>query len=142
MRDREVQFAHCFWGILFPWYNTCMVFQIIYDLVSEIPSGKVLTYGRIARIMGMKDVRKVGFALHANRDTGKVPCHRVVKSDGTLASGYAFGGWHVQKELLTAEGVPFVADNQVNIEKALWEVPNDLSKQIAKKFQEYKKGGQ
>jgi methylated-DNA-protein-cysteine methyltransferase related protein len=117
-----------------------MVFQIIYDLVSEIPNGKVLSYGTIAKIMGMKDVRKVGFALHANRNTNKIPCHRVVTSDGRLASGYAFGGPNVQKELLAAEGVPFISDKQVDIEKALWEVPDDLSERIAQKFQKYKKG--
>ena len=52
-------------------------FQRVYEVVKLIPSGKVATYGQIAMILGIKDARKVGWALHANKDPN-VPCHRVV----------------------------------------------------------------
>ena len=51
--------------------------------------------------------RLIGNYLHKNIDPKTIPCHRVVKSDGTLASGYAFGGPKKQKELLEKEGVKF-----------------------------------
>ncbi len=75
--------------------------------------GKVATYGQIARILGTRDSRRVGQALHANKDR-RVPCHRVVFADGSLAPGYAFGGAGEQKKKLLAEGVEFVGDKVYN----------------------------
>lgn len=82
----------------------------IYDLVIDIPKGKVMTYGQIARILELKDVRLVGWMLHQNRDLN-TPCHRVIKSDGSVAKGYAFGGPHKQRKLLEKEGVRFKKGN-------------------------------
>ena len=65
------------------------LFQRVYEVVKRIPSGKVATYGQIAEILGTKDARKIGFALHANRDEN-TPCHRVVNKDGRLAPNFAF----------------------------------------------------
>ena len=81
-------------------------FQRVYAAVKKIPEGKVMTYGQIADILGTKDARRVGHALHANRDS-QVPCHRVVNKDGRLAPGYAFGGAGEQKARLLSEGVEF-----------------------------------
>lgn len=67
----------------------------------------------------MKDVRKVGWALHANPDSENCPCHRVVNKDGRLAPGYAFGGPGEQKKMLLEEGVPFKDELHVDLEKAL-----------------------
>jgi len=53
------------------------LFKRVYALVKKIPSGKVATYGQIAKILETKDARKVGWALHANKDID-TPCHRVV----------------------------------------------------------------
>lgn len=69
-----------------------MAFEKIYEVVNKIPRGKVSTYGAIARLIGSRDVRKIGWALHANTDSSKIPCHRVVNKEGRLAPGYAFGG--------------------------------------------------
>ena len=65
------------------------LFKRVYRVVRKIPKGKVTTYGEIAKALGTKDSRKVGFALHANKDP-KIPCHRVVNKDGRLAPGFAF----------------------------------------------------
>ena len=65
------------------------LFAEIYKLVKKIPRGKVTTYGEIAKAIGTKDARKVGFALHANKDSN-TPCHRVVNKDGRLAPNFAF----------------------------------------------------
>ncbi len=82
-------------------------FDDVYNVVLTIPKGKVMTYGQVARMAGTKDARRVGQALHANRDPG-IPCHRVVFANGSLAPGYAFGGEEVQRRKLIAEGVKFI----------------------------------
>jgi methylated-DNA-protein-cysteine methyltransferase-like protein len=81
-------------------------FGEVYDVVKKIPAGKVMTYGQVARAVGSRDARRVGQALHANKDP-KVPCHRVVFSDGRLAPGFAFGGMEKQREKLRKEKVRF-----------------------------------
>ena len=80
----------------------------VYHVVSNIPSGKVSTYGRIAKVCGMKSSREVGRILHENPDPKEIPCHRVVHSDGSIAVGYAFGGRKKQIEILGKEGILIV----------------------------------
>lgn len=90
-------------------------FEQVFDVVKKIPEGKVSTYGQVAKAIGARDVRKVGWALHANKDSSMVPCHRVVNKDGRLAPGYAFGGPNEQKNRLMAEGVKFVDPEHVDL---------------------------
>jgi len=66
-------------------------FDKIYKVVDKIPKGKVLTYKKVAKISGVKNPRVVGFTLHANENPDEIPCHRVVKANGKIADGYAFG---------------------------------------------------
>lgn len=94
-------------------------FQRVYDIVRLIPSGKVATYGQIAKILGTKDARKVGFALHGNKDLN-VPCHRVVNKCGRLAPNFAFDGWREQKRRLISEGVNFTDETHVELRKYFW----------------------
>lgn len=62
----------------------------VYRVVKKIPRGKVLTYRQVAQKIGNpKSYRAVGNALNKNRDP-KVPCHRVIKSDGSVG-GYNSG---------------------------------------------------
>lgn len=82
-------------------------FDRVYKIVSEIPRGKVTTYGEIAKKLRMKNPRVVGYALHVNKNPMDVPCHRVVNIKGELAPGFAFGGKDIQKKLLLNEGVEF-----------------------------------
>lgn len=86
------------------------LFTEIYEVVKRIPCGKVATYGQIADALCLKDVRRVGHALHQNPDNSTIPCHRVVNKDGCLSGGYAFGGVEVQAALLSAEGVTVVGN--------------------------------
>ncbi len=92
-------------------------FQKIYAVVSKIPKGKVMTYKQISIISGVKNARVVGFAMRSNKDTNTVPCHRVVSSDGQLR-GYAFGGIKRKRELLEHEGVTFLNETTVDLEKS------------------------
>jgi len=91
-------------------------FEQVYEVVKEIPEGMVMTYGQIAEKLGSRDARRVGHALHANKDGTLVPCHRVVNKMGKLAPGYAFGGPNEQKNRLKAEGVKFLDELHVDLE--------------------------
>jgi methylated-DNA-protein-cysteine methyltransferase-like protein len=93
-------------------------FERVYGVVRTIPSGKVATYGQIAQMLGTKDARKVGWALHANIDKD-VPCHRVVNKDGKLAENFIFNGWREQKRRLITEGISFTSEKVVNMDKHL-----------------------
>ncbi len=74
-----------------------------------------MTYGQVAKLAGVTP-RVVGFAMAGNKDTGKVPCHRVIDSQGKLR-GYGFGGIKVKKQLLEQEGILFLEDQAVDLAK-------------------------
>jgi methylated-DNA-protein-cysteine methyltransferase related protein len=93
------------------------LFEQVYDVVKRIPVGMVMTYGQVAKVVGTRDARRVGQALHANRSS-QIPCHRVVFANGSLAPGFAFGGCAEQKERLLKEGVEFAGET-VNMERCL-----------------------
>lgn len=87
----------------------------VYRAVTQIPCGKVATYGQIATLAGNgKAARAVGNALHNNPAPGIIPCHRVVNAQGRLCPNFAFGGDEAQKELLESEGV-CVFDHHVDL---------------------------
>lgn len=85
-------------------------------MVRKIPSGRVMTYGQVAKLAGTIG-RVVGFALHANPYEGDVPCHRVVNRFGGLAESFAFGGKNEQKMRLVSEGVEFGVDGNIDLKK-------------------------
>ena len=91
-------------------------FEPVYTLVSNIPKGKVTTYGDIAKKLHMSP-RVVGYALHKNPYEGEIPCHRVVNREGRIAPNFAFGGLGIQKKLLESEGVNFKDDKHVDLAK-------------------------
>lgn len=91
-------------------------FARVYKVVKKIPLGKVATYGQIAESLGSKDARRVGWALHANKDEN-VPCHRVVSKSGRLAPNFAFDGAQEQRRRLEAEGVEFLDKTHVDLSK-------------------------
>lgn len=97
------------------------VFERIYEVVCEIPRGKVATYGQVAALAGNpRWARVVGYALHANPKPGVIPCHRVVNRNGETAASFAFGGADVQRALLEAEGVAFLSDGRVDMARCQW----------------------
>ncbi|MDD4839637.1 MAG: MGMT family protein [Clostridia bacterium] len=89
----------------------------VYEVVKEIPKGRVMTYGQIAAMLGSpRASRAVGYALHFNPRQGEIPCHRVVNRFGHLAEAYVFGGIDVQKKLLEKEGIE-LTDYTVDLKK-------------------------
>lgn len=84
-------------------------------LVAQIPAGRLVTYGQLARLMGMPGyARRVGRAL-AGAPAG-IPCHRVVNNAGRTAPG-----WAEQRTLLEAEGVAFRANGCADLRQFGWE---------------------
>lgn len=97
------------------------IFKKVYEKVMLIPKGRVTTYGEIAASLGNRRLsRVVGYALHVNPNPGVIPCHRVVNRFGMVSSAFAFGGSNRQIELLTEEGVSFVNEGRVDMEKHMW----------------------
>ena len=95
----------------------------VYDVVRQIPRGRVASYGQVARLVGApRCARLVGFALHANPEPGVIPCHRVVFKDGSLAPAFAFGGPDEQRRLLEAEGIGFDGQGRARMAEFAWEV--------------------
>lgn len=90
----------------------------VLGFVAKIPKGKVTTYGRIAKAIGLKSPRTVGKVLHHNPDPKRFPCHRVVFADGSLSDNFAFGGKKRQIALLKKENISFIA-GRIKLEEHL-----------------------
>lgn len=92
----------------------------VYGIVSQIPNGRVMTYGQIAALCGRpRAARMVGGIAH-HGDTS-LPWHRVVKKDGGLAEGYP-GGTQGHRAALEAEGVRFTDSGRIaDMRKQLWQ---------------------
>ena len=94
------------------------VFEKIYEVVKNIPKGRVATYGQVALLAGNpRWARVVGYALHNNPAPEIIPCHRVVNREGRVAAAFVFGGENAQRKLLENEGITFEADGRVDLKK-------------------------
>lgn len=91
-------------------------FDQVFSVAKKIPKGRVMTYGQIAKELGTRDARKVGWALHSNKNRD-VPCHRVVNKQGGLAKNFASGGWKEQRKRLLEESVVFEDEMHVDLGK-------------------------
>jgi len=93
-----------------------------YDLVAQVPIGKVTTYGEVARALGdIVASRFVGYAMSLNDDIVKVPCRRVVQSDGRLG-GYTGGGPAKKARLLREEGIEVVEGKVADLDRYMFSV--------------------
>ncbi|MFH1181412.1 MAG: MGMT family protein [Candidatus Woesearchaeota archaeon] len=75
----------------------------VWNICRKIPKGRVTTYKLVAEALGSKAYRAVGNALNRNPDSSVIPCHRIVKSDGSLG-GFARGAV-LKKKMLEKEGI-------------------------------------
>ena len=95
------------------------LYREIYKIVAEIPKGKVMTYGQVARSVGNpRWARLVGQAMFNAPDGIDIPCHRVLNCKGEMAPDYAFGGQDIQRKMLKDEGVIFKPDGCVDLKKS------------------------
>lgn len=88
----------------------------VYEIVSQVPIGKVSTYGEIALLLGAPQCsRMVGRALKHVPLGLNIPCHRIVNSAGRLVPG-----WELQQKLLLSEGVSLKSNGCVDLNRYLW----------------------
>lgn len=93
--------------------------QPVYDLVTKIPIGKVMTYGQIAIILGEGyTARTVGYVMHAAEDG--VPWQRVINSQGKISTGRLSIPVNLQQTMLEQEGVVFSAKDKCDLDKYQW----------------------
>jgi len=97
-------------------------FQRVYTVVRHIPSGRVTSYGAIAKYLGSaKSARMVGWAMNASHIQPDVPAHRVVNRLGLLTGKHHFLGFNVMQQLLEKEGVQIIEDQIQNFEQHFWD---------------------
>lgn len=81
-------------------------FEDIYEIVAQIPYGKVMSYGQISKMLnGRISAQLVGWAMR--KAPPELPAHRVIFADGSLCYEEVFGGKDIQKTMLESEGVVF-----------------------------------
>ena len=98
-------------------------FDRVYQVVKEIPFGRVTSYGTIAKFLGTKgSSRMVGWAMNASHSAREnIPAHRVVNRNGMLTGKNHFGGPDVMKQLLESEGIAVENDKIIDFEKHFWD---------------------
>ncbi len=103
-------------------------YQQVYDFVTQIPCGRVMTYGQIAVLLGRPTAaRAVGYALHNLPAGTDVPWQRVINSQGKIsprAAGDTLREPAVQQLLLEEEGIEFDAAGRLDLKRYLWEPDN------------------
>ena len=106
-------------------------FERVYEVVKLIPSGKVTSYGAIARYLGAaKSARMVGWAMNKAHDLEDVPAQRVVNRLGLLTGKHHFGGTNAMQQLLEDEGV-VIKENQIqNFDTIFWDPNNELERPL------------
>lgn len=96
-------------------------FDKVYEIVRQIPEGKVTSYGAIAEFIGMKiSARMVGWAMNAAHDLYDVPAHRVVNRNGLLTGRHHFNPPELMQQLLENEGLIIENHQIINFQERFW----------------------
>jgi methylated-DNA-protein-cysteine methyltransferase-like protein len=102
-------------------------FNDVYDVVRQIPAGRVTSYGAIATFLGSKlSARMVGWAMNACHTMPDVPAHRVVNRNGILSGKHFFGSPTAMEDLLSAEGIVVKEDKIIDFKKHFWNPSDEL----------------
>jgi methylated-DNA-protein-cysteine methyltransferase-like protein len=103
-------------------------FEAVFEVVRQIPKGKVTSYGAIAEALGTKgSARMVGWAMNQSHFVKPaVPAHRVVNRQGRLSGKMHFSPPERMQELLEKEGIQIVEDQIIDFQKHFWD-PNEMS---------------
>ena len=92
----------------------------VYEIVREIPAGRVMTYGQIAGMLGAGYTpRTVGYVMHA-ADTEKLPWQRVINSQGACSTGRITAPFNLQQQILESEGVKFNEKGRCDLSAYRW----------------------
>ncbi len=105
-----------------PTLNNDNFFERVYEIVRQIPVGKVTSYGAIAKALGTaRSARMVGWAMNASHNLEDVPAHRVVNRLGMLSGKHHFEGTNLMQQLLENEGIRIKENQILDLEKHYWE---------------------
>ncbi|MGQ1929145.1 MGMT family protein [Ornithobacterium rhinotracheale] len=101
-------------------------FEKVYELVKQIPCGRVATYGDIAKQIGSpQSARVVGWAMNASHGLSEeIPAHRVVNRNGRLTGKAHFAHPDLMQKKLEAEGVQVKNDEIINFNEIRWDFKN------------------
>jgi len=103
-------------------------FEDVFDVVRQIPKGRVTSYGAVAAYLGAKSsARMVGWAMNAvGHVKPKVPAHRVVNRNGMLSGKVHFNPPELMQQLLEKEGIKVKKDTVIDFEKKFWDPTIEL----------------
>ena len=103
-------------------------FQRVYEVVLQVPSGRVTTYGAIARYLGSPGAaRMVGWAMNQSHHAPEfIPAHRVVNRNGLLTGKHHFDGTHLMQEMLENEGAIIRENRILNMNEMFWDPLEEL----------------
>jgi methylated-DNA-protein-cysteine methyltransferase-like protein len=103
-------------------------FELVFDVVRQIPKGRVTSYGAIAAALGTRmSARMVGWAMNASHNMKpKVPAHRVVNRNGLLSGKMHFAYPEQMQELLEKEGIKIFDDQVQDFHKKFWDPAKEL----------------
>ena len=103
-------------------------FDQVYQVVRLIPSGRITSYGAIAKYLGSaRSSRMVGWAMNASHRLGDVPAHRVVNRNGLLTGKMHFHPPEEMERRLRKEGIEVSNDQVVCFEKLFWDPMTELT---------------
>jgi methylated-DNA-protein-cysteine methyltransferase-like protein len=96
-------------------------FDRVYDVVKQIPFGKVTSYGAIAKAIGSaQSSRMVGWAMNASHNNLEIPAHRVVNRNGLLTGKHHFQGTNLMQQLLESEGITIIDNQIIDFKNHFW----------------------
>jgi methylated-DNA-protein-cysteine methyltransferase-like protein len=103
-------------------------YELVYEIVRQIPKGRVTSYGAIAACLGTKlSARMVGWAMSGAHHPGlKIPAHRVVNRNGMLSGKHHFGDHQEMQRLLEKEKIKVVDDQIQDFKKVFWD-PSEMA---------------
>ncbi len=103
-------------------------FELVFEVVRQIPKGRVTSYGAVAAALGAKmSARMVGWAMNgSHRVKPKVPAHRVVNRQGLLTGKIHFDPPGKMQELLEKEGIKIIDDQVQDFKKLFWDPAVEL----------------
>ena len=103
--------------------------QRVYEIVERIPTGRVMTYGQIAEILGEGYTpRTVGFVMHAANEE-ETPWQRVINSQGACSTGRVILPPDKQQRMLEAEGIIFDARGRCDLKRYRW-TPEEVEQAV------------
>lgn len=102
-------------------------------LIKQVPSGKVATYGQIAKLAGKpQGSRGVSWILHSSSKAHKLPWQRILNSKGKISFPVGSAEFKKQKQLLVKEGIEFNDNHEIDLKKFLWKKKSTAKKASGK----------